>query len=133
MNLPLMAKRSTPRGQAPASASHFLSTTYYDCTRCGACCVNPPENMAEGFSAYVEIEARDMIRKKPDLLERYAREQDGKLHLQLLADGRCKALLGSVGGRVRCAIYHARPSPCRRVEPGSDLCQRYQRAQGLRP
>lgn len=131
MNLPLMAKRSTPRRQAPAS--HLLSTTYYDCTRCGACCVNPPENMAEGFSAYVEIEPRDMIRKKPDLIERYAREQDGKLHLQLLADGRCKALLGAVGGRVRCAIYHARPSPCRRVEPGSDLCQQYQRAQGLRP
>lgn len=109
----------------------WVSAGFYDCTRCGACCVNPPENVAEGFSAYVEIEPRDLIRKKPDLIKRYAREHDGALHLQILADGRCKALLGRVGDRVRCAIYQARPSPCRRVEPGSDLCRQYMEAQGL--
>lgn len=109
------------------------ATTHYECTRCGACCINPPDNVAEGFSAYIEIEPDDLIRKKPDLLRRYARDVDGRLHLQILADGRCKALLGRVGDRVRCAIYQSRPSPCRRVEAGSELCQAYQRGQGLRP
>lgn len=103
----------------------------YDCTRCGACCVNPPENVAEGFSDYIEIEERDAIREKPDLIARYAHASEGRLHLKLLADQRCKALLGGVGRRVRCAIYHLRPSPCRRVQAGSALCERYRRGQGL--
>lgn len=93
--------------------------------------MNPPENVAEGYSAYIEIEERDLIRKKPALLAQYAHEVDGKLHLRLLPDGRCKALKGRVGSQVRCAIYHTRPTPCRRVEPGSDQCRMYQRFQGL--
>ena len=106
----------------------------YDCTRCGACCVNPPDNVAEGFSDYIEIEEHDAIRQKPELLARYAHASDpsdDKLHLKLLADQRCKALLGSVGRRVRCVIYHVRPSPCRRVQAGSALCERYRSGQGL--
>lgn len=105
--------------------------TAYDCTQCGACCVNPPENVAEGFSDYIEIEPRDAIRTRRELLQRYTRERDGRIHMQLLADQRCKALLGALGVRVRCNIYHVRPSPCRRVQAGSDLCERYRRDQGL--
>ncbi len=103
----------------------------YDCTRCGACCFNPPENVAEGFDAYVELGARDTLRERPDLLARYTRERNGRLHMRLLADGRCIALAGRVGGRVRCRIYHVRPAPCRRVQAGSELCLRYRREQGL--
>lgn len=110
---------------------HVATPSSYDCTRCGACCVNPPDNVAEGFHDYIEIEERDAIRDKPELIARYAQESEGKLHLKLLADQRCKALLGSVGRRVRCAIYHVRPSPCRRVQAGSALCERYRRGQGL--
>jgi uncharacterized protein len=102
-----------------------------DCTRCGACCHNPPENVAEGFHEYIEIAPRDAIRQKPELLRRYAEEKDGRLHMRLLADQRCKALSGRLGDRVRCGIYHVRPSPCRRVEAGSELCQHYRRGQGL--
>jgi Fe-S-cluster containining protein len=32
---------------------------------------------------------------------------------------------------VRCMIYHVRPSPCRRVQAGSELCARYRRGLGL--
>lgn len=103
----------------------------FDCTRCGACCFNPPENVAEGFVGYIEVEPRDRLRQRPDLLARYVREHDGTLHLRLLADGRCMALSGSAGRRVSCRIYHVRPSPCRRVQAGSELCRRYRREQGL--
>lgn len=129
----IMARRRTSKALPREHAAPWVSAGFYDCTRCGACCVNPPQNAAEGFVAYVEIEPGDAIRKKPDLVKRYARDHDGTLHLQILADGRCKALLGRVGDRVRCAIYQARPSPCRRVEPGSELCRQYQEAQGLLP
>jgi Fe-S-cluster containining protein len=108
-----------------------MAASNYDCTRCGACCFNPPENVAEGFEGYVEVEARDKLRERADLLERYARERDGQLHLRILADGRCMALSGSLGRKVSCRIYHVRPSPCRRVQAGSELCLRYRREQGL--
>jgi len=108
-----------------------MAASDYDCTRCGACCFNPPENVAEGFEGYVEVEARDRLRERADLLERYTRERDGQLHLRLLADGRCMALSGSLGRKVSCRIYHFRPSPCRRVQAGSELCLRYRREQGL--
>jgi len=113
------------RGALAMAASNF------DCTRCGACCFNPPENVAEGFDGYVEVEARDKLRERADLLQRYVRERDGQLHLRILADGRCMALSGSLGSKVSCRIYHWRPSPCRRVQAGSELCLRYRREQGL--
>ncbi len=108
-----------------------MTSVSYDCERCGACCINPPENVREGFDAYVEIGARDAIRQRPERLRRYARETGGKLHMRILTDGRCIALSGSVGERVQCRIYFSRPSPCRRVQAGSELCQRYRREQGL--
>jgi Fe-S-cluster containining protein len=108
-----------------------MAVPAYDCTRCGACCFNPPENVSEGYSDYIEVEPRDELRNKADLLRRYVLEKDGRLHMRLLADQRCKALLGALGGRVRCSIYAVRPSPCRRVQAGSALCQRYRRDHGL--
>ena len=103
----------------------------YDCTRCGACCYNPPENVAEGFTEYVEIERNDVLRRRAELLKRFSVEKDGRLHMRILSDQRCMALAGRVGHKVRCTIYHARPSPCRRVEAGSEPCQRYRRGRGL--
>jgi Fe-S-cluster containining protein len=108
-----------------------MSASGYDCTRCGACCFNPPENVAEGFEAYIEVEAGDPIRQRRDLLSRHVQERDGKLHMRLLADGRCIALSGAIGRKVSCRIYHFRPSPCRRVQAGTELCLRYRRGQGL--
>lgn len=105
---------------------------YYDCLRCGACCTNTRANEAEGFREYVEIGARDVIRRKPELMRRFAVvSDDGAAHLRLDREGRCMALRGAVGRNVRCAIYGDRPSPCRRVEAGSRLCLEYRRDKGL--
>jgi uncharacterized protein len=98
-----------------------------DCTRCGACCFNPPENVAEGYAEYVQLERGDAIWKRPELLRRHTVEREGRVHMRLLADQRCSALAGGLGGSVRCTIYHARPSPCRRVQAGSELCSKYRR------
>lgn len=102
-----------------------------DCTRCGACCFNPPENVREGYTEYIEVRASDALGQRLDLLRRHTVERDGRLHMRLLADQRCSALAGSLGGRVRCTIYHVRPSPCRRVQAGSELCLRYRHGLGL--
>lgn len=108
-----------------------MATASFDCERCGACCVNPPENVREGYDAYVQVAPRDAIRERPELLRRYTRAEGGALHMRLLSDGRCIALSGRVGERVSCRIYHSRPSPCRRVQAGSELCLQYRRGQGL--
>lgn len=104
-----------------------------DCTRCGACCFNPPENVREAYADYVEVTRSDLLLRRPELLRRHTVEKDGRVHMRLLADQRCSALAGGLGGRVRCTIYHARPAPCRRVQAGSELCQRYRRGLGLTP
>ena len=104
----------------------------YDCRTCGACCVNLPENRAEGFVSWVEIAAEDHILVRADLVKKLVvRDAEGVPHLRLAGDGRCLALRGALGKAVSCAIYHERPSPCRRVQAGDSLCRRYRREHGL--
>jgi uncharacterized protein len=101
--------------------------TIEDCQQCGACCVNPSANVAEQFTTYVEIEPGDGILRRRDLVKKLVvLDAEGVPHMRLAAtDGRCLALAGALMKNVRCTIYHHRPSPCRRVEPGSKLCLRY--------
>jgi uncharacterized protein len=103
----------------------------YDCQRCGACCVNLPSNREEGFAAWVEIEPGDAILGRVDLTRKLVIEIDGVPHLRLAADGRCLALRGALGKSLECSIYHHRPSPCRRVQPGDALCERYRQEHGI--
>jgi len=103
----------------------------YDCQRCGACCVNLPSNRAEQFTAWVEIEPDDAILERVDLVKKLVHEIDGVPHLRLAPDGRCLGLRGALGDSVECAIYHHRPSPCRRVQPGDALCKRYRHEHGI--
>jgi uncharacterized protein len=103
-----------------------------DCQACGACCKNPTDNVREGYGAYVEIAPGDAILKRRDLVKKLVvLDDEGTPHLRLDASGRCLALRGALGRSVRCAIYHHRPTPCRRVEPGSDLCLSYREDHGL--
>ena len=103
-----------------------------DCTRCGACCTNPDENRAEGYSAYVDVTDREALWRHQKLVQRYVtRDADGKAHLKLDAGQRCSALAGKLGKRVRCEIYALRPAPCRRVEAGSDDCHKARRERGI--
>jgi uncharacterized protein len=52
---------------------------------------------------------------------------------------RCVALAGQIGRDVRCAIYSARPSPCRELQASwvngarSERCDRARAAHGLPP
>lgn len=104
----------------------------YDCLTCGACCQSPPENLAEGFSQYIEVDDDAPLLRRPDLVRKLVvRDEEGAAHLRLHADGRCLALRGQIGRHVRCEIYRERPAACRRVEAGSDLCRRYRQARGL--
>ena len=103
-----------------------------DCQRCGACCANLPANRAEGFVSWVEVEPGDRLLARPEVARRHVvRDADGVPHLRLAPDGRCLALRGRLGDRVRCTIYHDRPSPCRRVQAGDELCRSYRAAHGL--
>ncbi len=103
-----------------------------DCQFCGACCKNSTANQAEGYVDYVPMEKGDAILQKPELMRRYGvLGKGGAWYLALTSEGRCKALRGALGGRVRCEIYHYRPSPCRRVQLGTELCRRYRRDHGL--
>jgi Fe-S-cluster containining protein len=106
--------------------------TEYDCQRCGACCVNPQENRAEGFAAYVDVTDADPIAARKDLVRKYVTVgPDGRRHLRMAPDGRCMALRGALGRSVRCDVYHHRPAPCRRVQAGSALCLQYRAGAGL--
>jgi Fe-S-cluster containining protein len=106
----------------------------YDCERCGACCVNPLENRAEGYIDYVAVVPRDALLRHPRQVERYVRANEaGERHLKLDAGQRCLALKGALGRRVRCEIYALRPAACRRVEAGDPHCLRARREQGIDP
>lgn len=105
------------------------TTGRLDCQRCGACCINLPANTAEGFTSWVEIAAGDAILARADLVKKLVvRDADDVPHLRVASDGRCLALRGAPGERVSCGIYHHRPSPCRRVQPGDANCLRYREA-----
>ena len=104
----------------------------YDCQACGACCVNLPANRATGVAYWVEIGSSDRLLARRDLVRKHvAYDPSGRPHLRMAHDGSCLALRGQLGAKVECAIYHARPGPCRRVQPGDDACLRSRRAHGL--
>jgi len=102
-----------------------------DCRRCGACCKNRPDN-PEGFVWYIEVGEDDALLGRADLVRKLVmRDPAGVPHLRLAADGRCLALRGAIGASVACGIYHHRPSVCRTVQPGGELCRGYRAAHGV--
>lgn len=99
----------------------------FDCQRCGACCTNPDENVREGRSDYVPIEAGARLLSRSDLLRKFVRAGStpgDSPHLRMLENGHCAALRGALGRRVSCEIYHLRPRACRTVQPGDGDCRR---------
>jgi len=82
--------------------------------------------------SWVEVEPDDRLLRRADLVRKLVvRDADGVPHLRLAPDGRCLALRGAVGRAVSCGIYGERPSPCRHVQPGDALCERYRRAHAI--
>ena len=109
-----------------------MSVSRFDCTSCGACCCNSPDNVARGYVAYVEIDdPRSRLLTDRSLKRKLvASDADGKPHMRMLGD-RCAALSGRVGDHVRCTVYAHRPRPCRRVQPGDPDCLRSRHERGL--
>lgn len=106
--------------------------TQGECTRCGACCSNPRENVAAGVREWVAIDPDDGILESEVLRRRLVIvHDDGEPHLRAEADGRCLALRGRIGVRVECSIYRDRPSACRIVEAGSAECLKARSDRGL--
>lgn len=105
----------------------------FDCQTCGACCSNPDANRAEGYRYYVMIDdARSKLVTRPDLKKRYVVEDTkGIPHMRLDPSGRCTALEGKIGRRVRCVVYSVRPRGCRHLEPGDPECLRARRERGV--
>ena len=96
-----------------------------DCKRCGACCCNTLENTKLGFEGYVEIDdpTSRLLTDRSLRKKLVSTDERGVPHMRLL-DGRCAALRGRIGGRVRCRVYGDRPRACRRVQPGDPECLR---------
>jgi Fe-S-cluster containining protein len=90
-----------------------------------------PSNGA--FAWWVEVRDDDVILGRADLVKKHVvRDAAGVPHLRIASDGRCLALRGALGKDVECGIYHHRPSPCRKVQPGDALCLRYRAEHGIR-
>jgi Fe-S-cluster containining protein len=97
------------------------------CLRCGACCaafrVDFHVSEAAPLAPWVVPVTRTLVRM---------RGTDD-------APPRCAALVGEIGGSVRCAVYSLRPSPCREFAPlaplgvGDEACARARRRHGLPP
>ena len=88
-------------------------TDDFDCQRCGACCTNKEDNK------WVEVTESDAIRIDPSLL------QSGDIEtfaMRQREDGCCIALQGDVNSLCRCMIYENRPTICRTVQQGDDIC-----------
>lgn len=131
------ANRKTPGSvevepEPGARSSPAAESGPLDCMRCGACCSNPLENRAEGFEDWVEVDARAPLWRRRRLVQTLVvRGSDGRAHLRLDERGRCAALDGAIGQRVRCSIYALRPRACRKVEAGSPRCLQYRAEHGL--
>lgn len=102
-----------------------------DCETCGACCCNPSENKQEGYSFYVKLLPSDRLLQDQKKTDRYVMYENGVPHMKLTETGRCIALAGKLGKKVRCTIYQERPTTCRRFESGSERCHEYRKELGI--
>ncbi|MBX3467499.1 MAG: YkgJ family cysteine cluster protein [Planctomycetes bacterium] len=102
-----------------------MSGAELDCQACGACCAGwlPGE-------PFVAVTPADAARlgAHAGLVVPDDRTGTGRaLATRTAGDVTCCAALEGdprpPAGRVRCAIYAARPDACRRVEPGDDWCR----------
>ncbi len=92
----------------------------FDCLRCGACCA-ATTSATEG---YVDLTARDLRRLPPPYRAAAERMPSPRMPTRVRASATaCAALRGTIGRRVTCAVYDARPTACRKLRPGSRACR----------
>lgn len=117
---------------ASAAVASVEDPSSWDCQACGACCRNLDTNRASGVRYWVEISPGDKLLTRHDLVRKLVTHDRHRVpHLRMTHEGVCEALRGTIGQKVRCSIYHQRPSPCRRVMPGDETCLKTRAAHGL--
>jgi len=82
------------------------------CMECGACCTHPVD------LKWVEVTKKDAEHIFPHFLQ----EGDREMYAMKMLVNRCCCLVGTVGKSCKCAIYDNRPTICRTVQPGDELC-----------
>ena len=97
-----------------------------ECTGCGVCC---------NYYLIVPV-ARDESERLNECIEVTLDgvEPETAVNRVLLRDpetGSCKHLGGTLGTRVGCTIYEARPHMCRDFDAGSDRCHELRRMYGI--
>lgn len=87
-----------------------------DCVACGRCCHHPPHT--------VSLREEDEARLSAEQLHRLTVLMDHPPYFRFVRNEgtRCGALDLSDPEQYPCAIYLARPTGCREVEPGSPCC-----------
>ncbi|MDR3055997.1 MAG: YkgJ family cysteine cluster protein [Zoogloeaceae bacterium] len=108
-------------GEAPANIEN-------DCLACGACCAAfcvdfHPAELAGGAYAWGAGVPVEMTVPVTSAMARMRGTDD--------FPPRCVALSGEIGQAVVCAIYDARPSPCREFDPEHAACARARRRHGI--
>lgn len=105
----------------------------FNCTMCGACCINTEQNKSEGYPWYVEIDdpESEILRRKDWVKKFLVHDPDGVPHMKLHPDGRCTALKGRLGQRVHCEVYKFRPRCCSVIFPGDKNCLKAREAHGI--
>jgi Fe-S-cluster containining protein len=84
-----------------------------DCMTCGVCCSNKQD------PKWIEVTEQDAVLKIDLTL---LQQGDIETYAMRQCNGRCVTLRGNLGERCLCAIYPTRPSICREVQPGSEIC-----------
>ena len=97
-----------------------------ECQTCGACCTF----FRVDFSVYELASAGGCV---PDALAKPVNSTTCRMIGTDAFPLRCVALQGEVGREVGCGIYPLRPSPCHRLEEGSDGCDRARAKHGMPP
>src|SRR5262249_44290364 len=102
---------------------------YYDCQRCGACCIDP-----EGGEGYAHL-SRDESKRMRRLGLRVVAGIGGRfLGTRARPAGggwACVPFRGEVGGPCACSAYADRPAVCRLYEAGGLECRRARAGAGV--
>lgn len=114
--------RAAPCGPFPAFG--IVSESTSPCLSCGACCAHFRVSFywAEAEQNRLPVELIEPV--NPWL---------ACLRGTWSNAPRCAALQGTIGRAVQCAVYEARPSTCRDVQPGDEHCNKARRRHGLPP
>lgn len=106
------------------------TTEQFDCTTCGACC-------ASNDVANVEVRVGDKTPRELTVLRRGKWQTDvtGQLQeglcLMRRVEGRCVALVGTIGQRVACIVYDRRPRVCVQFKAGTAACLKARAQHGV--